>query len=288
MLRHSFCAALVALSSGAAIAADAMVPEFHTVRQVPLECFVGDLRPGLEPSALAGLVYDNSGTTGITSNTANQAWGIDDVTLDPGNATAEAQLITAIEFAFVVRGTTGQTRDFDVLIQFVDNYSAAAPAGAASWTGDLLATPARVQFRNVAQNGAFTTGSISLATLPGGGIQLTDRNVGVDIKFVEPGTTTLIAAPAVAVTHGFFSNYTPAGTNLHLNGHGSTVFWLDADNDNVIETTDLRLFAWPTHARYYLRLTGSSVRCPGDFNGDGQADFFDYLDYSIAFDAGCD
>ncbi|MDX2146370.1 MAG: hypothetical protein SFZ23_02515 [Planctomycetota bacterium] len=29
------------------------------------------------------------------------------------------------------------------------------------------------------------------------------------------------------------------------------------------------------------------VLCPADFNGDGMIDFFDYLDFVLAMDAGC-
>ncbi|MDX2147966.1 MAG: hypothetical protein SFZ23_10630 [Planctomycetota bacterium] len=263
-----------------------------TALPVPLESYSGSFPPVSEYLP-AGLIYSNAPAAGGTvfRNTLNPTIVTDDVSIDPGNAATDAelggtpQLITGIAIGFFVLGTTGQTRDFDVLVDFQDTYNAAAPANVAAWSSPLTATPIRLTFRNVGQNAAYTSDLVSLANLPGGGVQTTDRGFGVELRFVEPGTTTPVTG--VLVTPAFFENALPTGANTQTNGHGGWQFWRDADNDGIIEVSDTRNFAWPTYGRLVLNLRGSVI-CPGDFNRDGQADFFDYLDFSIAFDAGCD
>jgi hypothetical protein len=283
MRRQAFGIGAGLLLSAGVFAADDVAKVEPVVLDVPLEAYVGNIKPMSTYSP--GLIFDNSTGAG-TTNTANQAWAIDDFSLDPGNALPGSQLITGMSFAFAIRGTTGQTRSFDVLVEFLDTYNAAAPAGSPGWTG-TMGTVVRVQFANLGQNAAYTTAMLNLTGLPGGGILLNDRGFAIDLKFVEPGTNDLIVAPNVPVTHFYTSNFTADGTNQLLNGHNSFTNWRDAGGTiGVIEASDARNFAWPTHARFYMKLQGNA-KCPADFNGDGQSDFFDYLDFVGAFDVGC-
>jgi hypothetical protein len=288
-----FSKVLMGVIAGSVVSATAFAGDDATlpvtdVKMVPMEAYTGALRPKL--TRAVGLIFDNSDTSAnLITNTANQAWVIDDHSLNPGNASAlRPQLITGIAIGFAVRGLATDTRSFDVVIEFFDRFNSAAAANTNAWNTSLGSF--RVGFSNLAGNSAYTTAMIDLTGLSGGGIQTTDDGFGISMRFVEPGTDTLVNTSPIPVTHLFQSAIDGAATgtqsNLLLNGHNGLGSWRDVDNDTFVETTERTTFAWPINARFWLQLEGDA-RCPADYNNDGFVDGIDSDQFNNDFEAGC-
>jgi hypothetical protein len=87
--------------------------------------------------------------------------------------------------------------------------------------------------------------------------------------------------------------FNPGGQIVHGYGHTNGVLIFRVEHASGLwyrffEVTELNMQYWLGNhdsATYTVTIDGARG-CPADFNADGQVDFFDYLDFAQAFDAG--
>ncbi len=291
---------VLALCAGLAMSSVAMaqdpIAEFvpaSQVQQLPAECFVGALRPlgDISPAAQT-TVYNNQSHTGYwTSATVASNIGLDDIALMPGTAHTYPLLITAMNFAFSLRTLAGA--NFDMEVSVFDSVTVAAAAGSPVTTGQTPIATFVVPIRNVTAIGVWTTGSVSLAPLTGGGITLPDGGCFVQVRYLQPTTTTLM--PAADIACAYQSGIVNTGTNwasMKPMGSSHNGMWVNNDNDATpMEVADRVGFAYPAQLDWAIKMeiTEDDVPppCAADFNADGVVDFFDYLDFVDQFSIGC-
>ncbi len=288
------CAGLV--MSSVAVAQDP-IADFVPASQVlelPAECFVGSLRPigDISPAVHQTTVYNNQSHTGYwTSATVASNIGMDDIALMPGTAHTYPLLITAMNFAFSLRTIAGA--NFDMEVTFFDSVAVTAAAGTPVTTGQTPISTFMIPIRNVAAAGVWLTGSVSLAALPGGGVTLPDGGCFVQVRYLQPGTTTLM--PAADIACAYQSGIVNTGTNwasMKPMGSSHNGMWVNYDNDTIpLEVADRVGFNYPAQLDWAIKMEITEddvpVFCPADFNEDGVVDFFDYLDFVAEFAIPC-
>jgi hypothetical protein len=256
----SLCAA--AAASGLALTG-ATAQAAPQDQQGPLVPMRGNVSPG------EAVLYDNtpSGTEQVfTTTSAPRTGGADEALFNGAGA-----LINSMQFGYSV--ATGGPAAFDVRVRFFDDINLTAGAGTPQFQNQVgqVTVPLTSQVA-----GAFISAPVSLASLPGGGVTVTQNptNLGVanvtdvyvQFDFFQPGTTTPVANNAV--TFLFDSSGTNAGFTFAspiVGGTGSSddeVYWRDANGNGAIEGDEARGFAAPTRANFVLKLDGNIIPEP--------------------------
>lgn len=288
----ALCAGL-ALSS-MAVAQDP-IAEFvpaSEVRQLGPENFSGVIRPSGDvlPAAQSTVYNNQSHTTYYTTTTVSNI-AMDDIALMPGATHTYPLLITAMNFAFQVKTLAGGT--FDMEVTFYDTVTPTAAAGTAVNATSTPIVTFLVPVTGIAATGVWTTGSVSLAALPGGGVSIPDGGCFTMVRFLQTGTQNLMAGTDVgcAFQSGIVAT-APNWASTKPMGSSHNGMWLNFDNDTIpLEAADRAGFAYPAALDWAIKMeiTVEDVppACPADFNGDTVVDFFDYLDFVDQFSIGC-
>ena len=236
------------------------VPNDGVGPSVPMQ---GDISPR------EAVLYDNTpaGSEQVFSTTSAPRTGGADEALFSG----AGGLINSIQFGYLVG--TGGPAAFDARIRFFDDINLTAGVGTPQFQNQV--GQVTVPFTGQTA-GAFITNPISLGSLPGGGVTVTENptNLGVpnvtdvyvQLDFFQPGTTTPVANNLV--TYLFDSSGVNAGYTFaspQTGGTGATteeVYWRDANGNGTIEGDESRGFAAPTRANFVLKLEGNVIPEP--------------------------
>jgi len=110
----------------------------------------------------------------------------------------------------------------------------------------------------------------------------TDQLLSID---KATGAVTIIGPTGFATNFAQGMDFDPATGILYatLYTGGGTGSYASIDLTTGAATRILDTFAW--NAEMEMAIRSNAVDCRADFNGDNQADFFDYLDFAQAFDA---
>lgn len=212
------------------------------------------------------LVYDNIGAPTF-SGTVMPRRALDDGSFTPGPGAGGGLLVTQCNVGFVVTGTGNAT--FDLEVTFYDTVNpAVTPVNSLPLGGFVLA------IANIAPGG-YQTGLVDLSGLPGGGIMLPDDNWGVEYRYLQPGSPTVLSTRATPL---FAGNVAVGGPTV---GASADVYWRDANNDGIYQGAnagagnEARFFGGPPNlANFFLQL-GAVVGPPPDCNGNGTPDDVD-------------
>jgi hypothetical protein len=219
-------------------------------------------------SVLPSVLYDNMPTgaeTVFTSGSAPRTSGADEALFNGASAN-----LTSMQFGFSI--ATGGPSAFDVRVRLWDDLE---PTGST-----VAGTP---QFVNLAKDftvsftgqtsGAFITAPIAIPT---GGALVTANpaNLGVpnvtdvyvQLDFLQPGTSTPVAANAVTfLFDGSGVNIGRTFADPALGGDGTAateLYWRDANGNQIISVDEGRNFAAPNRANFVLHLEGEPVPEP--------------------------
>lgn len=219
-------------------------------------------------SAGEAVLYDNTPTgaeTVFNTTSVPRTGGADEALFN-----APAALITSMQFGYLV--DTGGPAAFDARIRFFDDINLAATGTAPQFLNQKgeITVPFTAQTA-----GAFITNSISLAALPGGGVNVTSNPITmgvpnvtdtyVQIDFFQPGTTTPVANNLV--TYIFDGSGPNAGFTFASPTVGGTgaiadeVYWRDANANGIIGADEARGFA-TGRANFVLKLEGNVIPEP--------------------------
>jgi hypothetical protein len=214
-------------------------------------------------------VYDNTASTSLFLADVQPHRAGDDGSFAgvPGSGV----IVTCVEFGMYVNPGANGEADFDAYCLFYDTLNPnATPVNSDFIAGFFL------ELRGIQGEVAYTTGMIDLAPIFPDGIRIPDRNWFVDLRFYQPGSTTLLSARATPM----FS-----GTGV-LVGASEDVYWRDADDNGLYDPTDARFFGGGTSlANFYLAIDGVPLLppCPCDFNRDAALNSQDFFDFLISF-----
>jgi hypothetical protein len=222
----------------------------------------------------------------VFTNTALPLQLLDDASLIPGPGSAGTFPLT-VNGMFVSFSVVNPV-DFDVEVTFWDSVDVLAPAGSPVHTAPLDGFI--VAITGLPAGGAYVTDMIDLSALPGGGITVPDAGTFVRVRYLQPGTTDLMASGTVQIVYDASNDITTFASNI--TGASDINTWRDVDADGIIEVAEARSFAYPGRGAMLMGMqadvpVGGGGLCPADFNGDDFLDFFDYDAFVEAFENGC-
>lgn len=191
------------------------------------------------------VVYQQTSTTGLTTNNTTPAFALDDITFAPG-ATAVLQQLSALTFGVgVAPGTTLQTA-----VVFIDFYNTVNPAAVGAVTADYIGgfggtinvaanTTTNTAFR------AFTFNNLTTLSNP---IFFNDNNIGVVITLAN------------AAGSAYSTVLTPLMSNpgVPTTGASATGVYRDANGNGTFESAEFM----PTQGNLYLSMTTVAVPEP--------------------------
>ena len=262
------------------------------IKHMPRECFAGNLFPRDFNTRTVAPIYDNlTNAPALYTTTAASNIILDDITLAEGpglNATFPLTLST-FNIAFQVK--TIAAANFDLEVVFFNSVTPTAAAGTTVTAGQTPIGGLIIPFRNIPAIGVYDIGNVDISTLA---IALPDAGCFVQVRFLQPGSTTVLMAsttvgaafPQTLDENATWKSFNVAGTSLS----GS---WVNINNNTVaLEAADRANFAFPACLDLGLTIQAdvpvtNTSPCPADFNNDNVLDFFDYLDFVQAFSNGC-
>lgn len=221
-------------------------------------------------SSSRAVLYDNFpgvGESVFTTGSAPRTGGADEVLF-----AGPAALVNSMRFGYSV--ATGGPAAFDVRFRFWDDINFTAGAGVPQFQ-NLVADATLALTGQTA--GAWLSGPVSLASLPGGGVSVTSNPVNfnnipnitdfyLQIDFYQPGTTTPVLNNLVTyIFDGSGVNVGYTFASPAVGGTGAVaeeVFWRDVNANGIITGDEARSFAAPNRANFVLQFEGDVIPEP--------------------------
>jgi hypothetical protein len=239
---------------------DSTTPLRYGGRITPIAMYVNGVA---YPVRIAGgdvpqVVYDN-GTTATggffyTTSIPNQHI-MDQMTFTPGPGAGQPVLLTSMTVPLSTQATVvNPTNGVDLLVAVWNDTNAANSPVNTQQAGDTIRLAFAAPAEGWAPNTIYISNPVDLTTLPGGGLQTTDDNVGVEFSYM----VTDAVPPAgynTDFTVGFWGD---SSLGMIPNpGNSDPTYWRDVSGDAIFQgPTETRQFAAPILANFVMGWSG--------------------------------
>jgi hypothetical protein len=252
--------ALLAGSASAALAKEPTTPLRYGGRITPVAMTVNGVTYPVRPASsdFPQVVYDN-GTTAAgdffyTTSVPNQHV-MDQMTFTPGPGAGQPVLLTSMVIPLSTQATVANPFNaMDLLVAVWNDTNAANNPVNTQQAGDTIRLAFAAPAEGWAPNTIYISNPVDLTVLPGGGLQTTDDNVGVELSYMvtagEPPT-----GYNTDFTVGFWGDSSLG--EVPNPGNSDPSYWRDVSGDGIFDgPTETRGFAAPTLANFVMSFSG--------------------------------
>jgi hypothetical protein len=181
---------------------------------------------------------------GYLRSTALPKRVLDRVSLFPGAGQGSGQLVNGVAVAFwSVAAVASPMQDVEVEVEILDdiNVGAAANTPLASTSAGTFRMVFNPPAAGWANNTIYRGNVVSLSSLPGGGMQVADGDIAVDLRCFAPGGTGIPGLSA-DFTPALWDGGAAAVSNPQVGASGGN-YYRDSDADGMVEAAEGFTFA---------------------------------------------